>query len=336
MILVLFLTIPCLLLLEAFFSGSEMALISCDRIKLRHQAQAGLKRAQVAERLLERPDQFLATTLVGTNLCLVTNSAVAALLCLLLLGEGRELYAALFLTPLVVLLGEMVPKAYFRHHADRLAPLLAPPLYLCLRLFTPLSGIIRRASDFLLTPLQLSSEERDPYITREELKFLVQEGNHQAELDTEERRMIHKIIDFGETTVDEAMMERIDQIVGIVHAFDLLSADPQASLGSLMRPAYYVPETNLVDDLLQEMQRRQVQMAIVVDEYGGVQASARRLLHGRRTHGGGPFQRRARVQASRRRIRNLGWVSSFPFPEDSRTGRGNPVSKHPVPGHGVG
>lgn len=115
--------------------------------------------------------------------------------------------------------------------------------------------------------------------------------------------MIHKIIDFGETTVDEAMIplievvalpagatvaeavasvsehhfsripvyeERIDQIVGIVHAFDLLSADPQASLGSLMRPAYYVPETKLVDDLLQEMQRRQVQMAIVVDEYGGV------------------------------------------------------------------
>lgn len=303
MIFLLFLTIPCLLLLEAFFSGSEMALISCDRIKLRHRAQEGLKRAQMAERLLNRPDQFLATTLVGTNLAVVTNSAVAALLCLLLLGEGRELYATLFLSPLVVLLGEMVPKAYFRHHADRLAPLLAPPLYICLQVFAPLSGIIRRASDFLLSPLQISSGERDPYITREELKFLVQEGNHQAELDTEERRMIHKIIDFGETTVDEAMIplievvavpsgatvaeavaavsehhfsrlpvyeERIDQIVGIVHAFDLLSADPQASLGSIMRPAYYVPETKPVDDLLQEMQRQRIQMAIVVDEYGGV------------------------------------------------------------------
>ncbi len=303
MILLLFLTIPCLLLLEAIFSGSEMALISCDRIKLRHQAQEGLKGAQVAERLLSRPDQFLATTLVGTNLAVVTNSAVAALLCLLLLGEGRELYATLFLSPFVVLLGEMVPKAYFRHHADRLAPLLAPPLYLCLRLFSPVSSIIRRASDFLLSPLQLSSAEPDPYITREELKFLVQEGNHQAELDTEERRMIHKIIDFADTTVDEAMIplievvavpsgatvaeavalvsehhfsripvyeERIDQIVGIVHAFDLLGADPQAALGPLMRPAYYVPETKLVDDLLQEMQRQRVLMAIVVDEYGGV------------------------------------------------------------------
>jgi CBS domain containing-hemolysin-like protein len=136
----------------------------------------------------------------------VTNSAVAAVLCLLLLGEGRELYATLLLSPFVVLLGEMVPKAYFRHHADRLVPLLAPPLSLCLRLFAPLSSIIRRASNFLLTPLQLSSAERGPYITREEFKFLVQEGNHQAELDTEERRMIHKIIDFGETTVDEAMI----------------------------------------------------------------------------------------------------------------------------------
>ena len=195
------------------------------------------------------------------------------------------------------------PKAYFRQQGGQAVRMVAAPLSLCLRLFAPLSSIIRRASNFLLTPLQLSSAERGPYITREEFKFLVQEGNHQAELDTEERRMIHKIIDFGETTVDEAMIplievvalpagapvaeavasvsehhfsripvyeERIDQIVGIVHAFDLLSADPQASLGSLMRPAYYVPEIKLVDDLLQEMQRQQVQMAIVVDEYGGV------------------------------------------------------------------
>ncbi len=303
MIPFLLILIGCLLILEAFFSGSEMALISCDRIKLRYRAGEGSKGAQAAERLLERPDRFLATTLVGTNLCVVANSAVAALLCLLVLGGGRELYATLFLSPLVVLLGEMIPKAYFRHHADDLAPLLAPPLDLCLRLFAPLSSIIRHASDFLLTPLQIAPAERDPYITREELKFLVQEGNHQADLDTEERRMIHRIIDFGETTVHEAMIplievvalpagatvadavavvsehhfsripiyeERIDQIIGIVHAFDLLSADSEAPLRPLVRPAYYVPETKLVDDLLQEMQRRRVQMAIVVDEYGGV------------------------------------------------------------------
>ena len=303
MILFLVLTIPCLLLLEAFFSGSEMALISCDRIKLRHQAQEGLKRAQVAERLLERPDRFLATTLVGTNLCVVTNSAAAALLCVLLLGEGQEYYATLVLAPLVVLLGEMVPKAYFRHHADRLAPLLAPPLFLFLQLFAPVTGIIRRASDFLLTPLQIPSTERDVYITREELKFLVQEGNQQADLESEERRMIHKIMHFGETSVHEAMIplievvalphgatvaeaiavvsehhfsripiyeERIDQMVGIVHAFDLLSEDPRAPIRPLIRPAHYVPEPKLVDDLLEEMQRGRVQMAFVVDEYGGV------------------------------------------------------------------
>ena len=303
MIPLLVLLIPCLLFLEAFFSGSEMALISCDRIKIRHRAQEGLRGAQVVERLLEQPDRFLATTLVGTNLCVVTNSAAAALLCVLLLGEGREYYATLLLAPLVVLFGEMVPKAYFRYNADRLAPLLGPPLHACLRLFTPLSTVIRRASTLLLTPFGISPAERDPYITREELKFLVQEGNRHADLDTEERRMIHKIFHFGETTVQEAMIplievvalaaeatvadavatmnehyfsripvyeERIDQIAGIVHAFDLLSADPNASLRSLIRPAYYVPETKLVDDLLQEMQRGRIHMAIVVDEYGGV------------------------------------------------------------------
>jgi CBS domain containing-hemolysin-like protein len=303
MIPLLFMLIVFLLALEAFFSGSEMALISSDRIKIRHQAAGGVKGAQVAEGLLKRPDRLLAATLVGTNLCVVTNSAVTALLCLVLLGEGREFYAALLLTPLVLLFGEMVPKAYFRQHADRLAPVLAPPLQLCLRLFLPLTTVVHRASTLLLTPFRIPSGERDPYITREELKFLVHEGNHRADLDTEERRMIQKIIHFGETTVQEAMIplvevvalsagatvaeavtvvsehhfsripvyeERIDQIAGIVHAFDLLSADPEAPLAPLIRPAYYVPETKRVDDLLREMQRARVAMAIVVDEYGGV------------------------------------------------------------------
>jgi len=303
MIPLLVILIGCLLLLEAFFSGSEMALISCDRIKIRHLAGEGVTGAQVAERLLQRPDRLLATTLVGTNLCVVTSSTAATVLCLFLLGEGREYYATVLLAPLVLLFGEMVPKAYFRQHADRLAPLLAPPLHLCLRLFAPLTTIVHRASTLLLTPLRIAPSERDPYITREELKFLVQEGRHQADLDTGERRMIHKIIDFGETTVREAMIplietvavpasatvaeavavvsehqfsripvfeERIDQIVGIVHAFDLLSADPETPLAPLIRPAHYVPETKLVADLFQEMRRGRFHMAVVVDEYGGV------------------------------------------------------------------
>jgi len=303
MIVMLLLFMLCLIALEAFFSGSEMALISCNRIKIRHQAVAGAKGAQVAERLLERPDRLLATTLVGTNLCVVTNAAVAALLCIFLLGQGREYYATVFLTPLLLLFGEMVPKAYFRHHADRLTPLLAPPLYVCLRLFAPLTAIVHRASTLLLIPLRLPATARDPYISREELKLLVQEGNRQANLDTEERRMIHKIIHFSETTAKEAMTplievvavpagasaadaaavvsehdvsripvyeERIDNIVGIVHAFDLLTADLASPLAPLIRPTYFVPETKPIDALLQEMQRGRVGMAVVVDEYGGV------------------------------------------------------------------
>jgi putative hemolysin len=303
MISLLIILIGCLLLLEAFFSGSEMALILCDRIKIRHRAGEGVKGAQIAERLLQRPDRLLATTLVGTNLCVVTSSTAATVLCLFLLGEGREYYAMVLLAPLVLLFGEMVPKAYFRQHADRLAPLLAPPLYLCLRLFAPLTTIVHRASTVLLTPLGIAPPERDYYATRAELKFLVQEGRHQAGLDTGERRMIHKISDFGETTVREAMIplietvavpasasvadavavvgehqfsrlpvyvDRIDEIVGIVHAFDLLSAEPGTPLAPLIHPAHYVPETKLVADLFQEMRRGRFHMAVVVDEYGGV------------------------------------------------------------------
>src|SRR3990170_4435325 len=303
MIPFLFILIGCLVLLEAFFSGSEMALISCDRTKIRHLAGEGVKGARVAERLLQRPDRLLATTLVGTNLCVVISATAATLLCLFLLGEGRQYYATLLLTPLLLLFGEMVPKAYFRQHADRLTPLLAPPLYVCLRLFAPLTAIVHRASTLLLIPLRLPATARDPYISREELKLLVQEGNRQANLDTEERRMIHKIIHFSETTAKEAMTplievvavpagasaadaaavvsehdvsripvyeERIDNIVGIVHAFDLLTADLASPLAPLIRPTYFVPETKPIDALLQEMQRGRVGMAVVVDEYGGV------------------------------------------------------------------
>lgn len=303
MILSLLFIVPLLLLLEAFFSGSEMALIACDRIKLRHQAAEGSPGAQLALRLLEQPGRLLATTLVGTNLCVVTNSAAATLLSVLLLGEGREYYASLFLTPLILLWGEMVPKAYFRQHADRLAPLLAQPISLCIHLFSPLSALARQASTLLLHPFQLSAAGQDPFLTREELKFLVKDGEHPEGLATEERRMIHKIFRLSDTAVKEAMIplievvalprdatvaeaiavvgehrfsripiyeERIDHIVGIVHAFDLLYADPQTALGALARPASYVPEMKRVDDLLEEMQRGRFHMAIVVDEYGGV------------------------------------------------------------------
>lgn len=303
MTVVLLLFVLLLLLLEGFFSGSEMAVVSCDRIKLRQRAAEGSSGAQQVHRLLERPERLLATTLVGTNFCVVTNAAIVTLLCLEFLGRGREGYATLILTPLVLLVGEMVPKAYFRQHADQLAPLLGPPLAFFHRLFSPLIGVVSLVPNGVLRLLRVPDAERDPYVTREELQYLVHEGGDPGPLETEERKMIYRIFRFGDTTVEKAMIPlidvvalpremqvrdaialvsehhisripvfegRIDHIVGIIHAFDLLGVEMDTPIEPFLRPAHYVPETKPIDDLLKEMQQSRTQMAIVVDEYGGV------------------------------------------------------------------
>ncbi len=128
-----------LLLLQGFFSGSEIAIVNCDRSKLRHRAKQGDAGSKLAVHLLERPEVVLSTTLVGTNISLVLLTAIATVTLVAAVGERGELYATLLLVPVTLILGEVVPKSVFQQRANELTPQIVYPLYAFSLLFYPIS-----------------------------------------------------------------------------------------------------------------------------------------------------------------------------------------------------
>jgi CBS domain containing-hemolysin-like protein len=297
-VVVIFVVLVCLAG-QAFFSGSEMAMVSADRMALRTKADGGDSGAELSLQLLAREDRLLGTCLIGTNLTLVTGTTLIAVL----LGWWHielGLGAALIYTPVALIFGEALSKTVFQFHANRLAPVVARPLRVAQLLFLPalvVVGVWSRALDALL-----GRGKREP-VRREEIVDLLGEDGGGGEIDDDERRMIRNVFVLSETPVDEVMTplvdvtalrhdatvadataaagatghsrlpvyeERIDNIVGVVHVRALLfEDDPDAPILPLMEPVVFVPESKRVDDLLTEMRQRRDPLAVVVDEYGG-------------------------------------------------------------------
>lgn len=283
---------------QAFFSGSEMAMVSADRLALQSKSEAGQGGATLTLQLLAREDRLLGTCLIGTNLALVAGTTLVATM-LQWWSVELALGAALLYTPFALILGETLSKTVFQYHADRLAPMLAAPLRAAQLFFSPalaLVGLWSQALDQLL-----GRGEREP-VRRDEIVDLLGDGES-AEIDAEERRLIQQIFVMSETPVHEVMTplvdltavpenatvgeaiditvesghsrlpvyrDRIDNIVGIIDVRALLfSTHTDAVVDDLMEPATFVPEQKRVDDLLTEMRHRRDPLVVVVDEYGG-------------------------------------------------------------------
>lgn len=294
------------ILFEAFFALSEISIISCDRLRLRQDAATGSRTAKILEQFLQQKQRLLATTLCGTQLSIVVSTVVMtyALHEHAIYRARAELYILLGLVPVTVIFGEIVPKSLARQHADRIARLVAVPLFVMQKVFFPLVATVTVITGWLTRRLGLAERKM---VTREELGLLLQ-GPATEGMTDGERKMISRIFDFKETTVGDVMVplsdvtalpaeatlddlavaiddkqytrfpvykERVDHIVGIVHAFDVLKAGPGASVpngqtvGDFGRAPIFVPQSKPAVDLLVELQRSRQGMAIVVDEYGG-------------------------------------------------------------------
>ncbi len=290
------------LLFEAFFSGSEIAIVAADKIRLRHLARKGSGTAQLISNALKRPERLLGTTLIGTNLSVVTSTTIATSLLVRKFGESGVLYTALIMTPLLLFLGEVIPKNLFQQRADSVSLKVIRPLWLFFYLFYPLIYLLSQFAGLLSRAIGGSSEGI-PFVTKEELKSVLKIRDKGSDLKVSEKSMIHRIFSFSETTVKEVMIplievvaiteeatvadaiekiaqkgysrlpiyrSRIDEIVGILNSFDLLGATQrEKSIQPFIREVLFVPETKAVDELLFQLQREGKSMAIVVDEYGG-------------------------------------------------------------------
>jgi len=291
------------LVMEAFFSGSEMAIVNCDKLKIRSEASRSVAGAKLVERMLENPAWLLGTTLVGTNLAVVSNTILVTLLMIDCFPHRGEFYAVLLMSPLIMFWGEILPKTLFQQRADFLAPLVIYPLYAASRLFAPILWLITVIPRAIPGAASNMDETGVGILEREDLKLLLRLPQNGSDILKEERKMVDRLIELSGKKVDDVMIplvdvaavpekatlneavalmvekghsrlpvfrERIVNIVGLLYHFDLLlEKDRSARLASLARPAFYVPETKQVYELLLDMKKSGNSMAIAVDEYGG-------------------------------------------------------------------
>jgi CBS domain containing-hemolysin-like protein len=294
-----------MLVMSAFFSGIETGVISLDRITLRQKEEKGDRKAIILGRLLQKPERLLVTMLVGSNLAEVAATVLFLICGIGLWGAERaELLTPLIMTPLLFILGELLPKAVFRHKADTLAPAFARLLDAVVLFLSPVVSNVLRATN-RLTRVFGGSDKRAPLISREDVRFMFIEGERKGVIEEKEREMIHGVIEFGITTVREIIVpridmvavsdestwdevcdtfeihrhsrlpiyhEKIDEIVGLIYVFDLMRAGRPLegrSIKDFIRPIMFIPESKKVHDLLHEFRQKQMFMAIVVDEYGG-------------------------------------------------------------------
>lgn len=289
------------LLCESFFSGSEIALVSADRLRLRRLADQGVAGAKLALELLDREEELLGTVLIGTNLSTVTGSTLCAYLMLTQFDAGGWA-ATLVFAPMTMLLGEALPKTIYQHHADHLAPRLAIPLTVIRTLFRPFLLVVNAWGAVIGRVVGGGQGGLAP--TREELlEFLEGDETQAGALDEDDRALIRGLLSLREVTVEECMTplvqvvavsetstvgvaastairtqhsrlpaysRRIDNIVGVVHQVDLLFArDDTTPLRDILRPVRFAPFSQRADQLFGEMREHGEHFAVVVDEYGG-------------------------------------------------------------------
>ncbi len=298
-----------LIVLSAYFSASETAVMALNRYRLRHLAEGGHSGATRAQKLLQRPDRFIGLILLGNNFVNILLTQIATLVTLQLFGELSLLAATAIITGVIVIFGEVLPKTIAAVNPERVAfpsSLLLLPL---LRIAHPVLLVLNTITGFLLRPFRIDVQRStlDP-LDREELRTVVKEAG--ALIPQKHRDMLFGILDLEDVTVEDIMVQRADivaidldkpwvdvaeqlktcrhtrvpcyrssleQIVGILHMRNLsrlFRAGAEldvADVEALLTPAHFVPmRANLYVQLLNFQIARQ-RMALVVDEYGDVE-----------------------------------------------------------------
>lgn len=303
-------------LLNAFFSASEMALVSLSRSRVEQKAADGDKNYIRLLRVLEQPNNFLSTIQVGiTFIGLLQGASLSASLGKVIskwLGNSATAQSAgtiislVFLTYISIVLGELYPKRIAMNLKDRLAIISAPVVIILGKLVSPFVWLLSASTNLLSRITPMTFDDADEQMTRDEIEYML--SNSEATLDAEEIEMLQGIFSLDELMAREVMVPRTDafmidinddtleniqeilkqsfsripvydvdkdKVIGLVHTKRLLEAGfkkgfENINIRRILQEPLFVPETIYVDDLLRQLRITQNQMAILLDEYGGV------------------------------------------------------------------
>jgi CBS domain containing-hemolysin-like protein len=293
------------LVVSAFFAASETALVSLSRIDLQRLREKGDRRGGLIRQLKSRTSGLLATILIGQNLALSSASALATALATIWVGERWGVPAAIVVSTVTLFIfAEMAPKAIAAASPLPIARAVAVPMTWIMKVFSPLVTLVVQLTTRSLRLLGIA--EKAPTLTEEEMKSVINLGADEGVIHGEEKKLLHKVLEFGDKTVRDIMVPRtrivavaidatftelrsllrehklsrvpvyretLDNVIGILHAKDLFDVtdEEEASfrLDRYLDAPFLVPEFKPAEDLFREMRRRRTHMAIVVDEFGG-------------------------------------------------------------------
>jgi putative hemolysin len=292
-----------LALISFFFSASETAIIGLSKIKLRHLVSKGVKNAASVMRLVKKLDSFIAAILIGNDFVNIAISAIATAMFVYFLGYHLGVILSTVISTFFVLVFcEITPKMLAIKHTQKIALFTAPVMEFFIKIFSPVIWLFTTISNFILKSFGVGTAKRLPLITEEELRLMIEIGKEEGVLTDEERKMLHRIFEFGETKIKDVMIplkdavsvsiastqdelldilaeegharipvyqDSRDNVVGVIYVRDLLYQLKEKELfvlHDLMQPAYYILGTKRVNELLRDFQSRKIQIAVVVDD----------------------------------------------------------------------
>lgn len=292
-----------LLGLSAFFSCSETALTTVNKIRIRTLIEEGNSRAVILDRVTENSGKMLSAILIGNNIVNISASSLATVLATRLLGNAGVGVATGVLTILILIFGEITPKTLATIHAEKISLFVGPIFYGLMFLLTPLIFLVNKLSTGLLLLLRVDPNDKAATITETELRTLVDVSHEEGVLETEEHEMISNLFDFGDARAKDVMIPRIDMtmlavtasyeellatfeqfrftripvyeettdnVIGIINIKDVLlfPKGKAFSIRSILRESYFTYEKKKLSELMLEMRKASVNIVIVLDEYG--------------------------------------------------------------------
>ena len=292
-----------LLALSAFFSSSETALTTVNKIRIRTLAENGEERAVILSKILEQQGKMLSAILIGNNLVNLSASSLLTTFTINLFGNKAVGVATGVLTLLILVFGEITPKTLSTISAETIALRSAKPIYTLMYALTPVIGIVNRLSLGVLMLMKVDPNKKQEMITEDELRTIVEVSHEEGVIETEEKKMINNVFDFGDSLAKDIMVPRIDMtfvdvkatydelidifrrekytripvyeettdnVIGVMNIKDLLliDNDKEFCIRDYMRVPMYTYEYKKTAELMVEMQKTFNNIVIVLDEYG--------------------------------------------------------------------
>ncbi|NJD52679.1 MAG: HlyC/CorC family transporter [Candidatus Methanoperedens sp.] len=299
--------ISILVVLSAFFSGSETALISINKIRIRHLADTGNKNATVILELLENPEQFLTAILIGNNIVNISASVLAADAALHTFGNSGIAIATAVMTMFILVFGEVFPKTLASRHPESIALHVAKPIRTVIFILSPLVWVLTESINFLIVRFGGKERVQHPFVTEEKIKMMLRVGEKEGTIEKHEREIIHNVFELSDTkatgvmtplekivcieesnTLDTALAlinesghsripvykETLDNITGMVYAKDFLKFNDHElswiKIRQVLRPTLVVRGGRKIYPIMKELQQKKMNISVVVDDNGRV------------------------------------------------------------------